>query len=111
MEPTALTSFDSFSVQRRKNRTAAVIWMPIMNAAAFMGLPVLIWKQGVVWPHVWLFLTFFGLSSMAITMGYHRLFSHASFQTNRFIEFLLLFFGAGAYEEDALKWASTVPPR
>jgi stearoyl-CoA desaturase (Delta-9 desaturase) len=107
MDPVSLTSFDSFSPQRRKNRTAAVIWMPVMNAAAFVGIPLLVWKNGAVeWPHVWLFLFFFGASSMAITMGYHRLFAHASFKTNPFIEFLLLFFGAGAYEESALKWAS-----
>ncbi len=80
--------------------------MPVMNAAAFIGLPILISREGVVWAHVWLFLCFFVASSMAITMGYHRLFSHASYKTNRFIEFLMLFFGAGAYEESALKWAS-----
>jgi stearoyl-CoA desaturase (Delta-9 desaturase) len=107
MDSIALTPFEGFSPQRRKNRTAAVIWMPVMNAAAFIGIPFLVWKRGEVeWPHVWLFLLLFGASSMAITMGYHRLFAHASFRTSRLIEFLLLFFGAGAYEESALKWAS-----
>ena len=106
MDESALTPFNTDTPQRRKNRTAAVVWMPVMNAATFIGLPVLIWKTGgVEWPHVWIFLAFFAASSMAITMGYHRFFAHSTFKSNRVVEFLLLFFGAGAYEESALKWA------
>ena len=105
MDQDALTPFDSYSLQRRKNRFAAVFWMPVMNLATFVGLPVYGYLHGVNAAHAGLFLMLFLASSMAITMGYHRLFAHATFKTDRPIEFLLLFFGAGAYEESALKWA------
>lgn len=98
--------FRGFSFQRRKNRFAAVFWMPVMNVATFAGIPLYAYFYGVNQAHVWMFAALFMASSMAITMGYHRLFAHAAFNSVRPIEFLLLFFGAGAYEESALKWAS-----
>lgn len=106
LDPTLDAPFDGFSAPRRKNRTAAVVWMPILNAGAFIGLPWYAWTHGVR-PAEWaLFAFFFFSASLAITMGYHRLFSHASFKTHPAVEALLLFFGAAAYEESALKWAS-----
>ena len=100
------TPFEGFSLPRRKNRFAAVFWMPVMNAATFIGLPLYVYFYGLNRAHLWIFIALFAATSMAVTMGYHRLFAHATFKTNRFIEFLLLFLGAGAYEESALKWAS-----
>ena len=46
-------------------------------------------------------------TGLSITTGYHRLFSHTSFKTNAFIRFLILFFGAAAFEQSALTWSST----
>ena len=53
-----------------------------------------------------LFWTYFICSSMAITVGYHRLFAHATFKTSPLVKFFLLFFGATTFEQSALKWAS-----
>lgn len=42
----------------------------------------------------------------AITAGYHRLFSHRSYQTVWPVRFLLLCLGAAAFQNSALRWAS-----
>jgi stearoyl-CoA desaturase (Delta-9 desaturase) len=99
-------NFAGYSPQRRKNRTAAVVWMPIMNVATFVGLPAYLFFYGWRLGEFLLFLALFAASSFAITMGYHRFFAHSTYKAGKFIEFLLLFFGAGAYEESALKWSS-----
>lgn len=44
-------------------------------------------------------------SGLAITAGYHRLFSHSTYRTNRFIEFIMLFFGTLATQGSALRWS------
>ncbi len=44
-------------------------------------------------------------SGLAITAGYHRLFSHSTYKTNRFIEFIMLFFGTLATQGSALRWS------
>lgn len=46
------------------------------------------------------------ISGMSITAGYHRLFSHRAYQANGFIKFIYLFFGAGAFQNSALKWCT-----
>ena len=39
-------------------------------------------------------------------MGYHRLFSHKSFKTNVFIEWILMICGSVALQNTILKWCS-----
>lgn len=45
------------------------------------------------------------LSGMAITAGYHRLYSHSCYKVHPFIEYILLFFGTLATQGSVLKWA------
>lgn len=106
MDESANVPFEGFSLQRRKNRFAAVLWMPIMNAGTFLGLPLYIYYRGVNTSHAIMFAVLFLASSLAITMGYHRFFAHSTFKAGKVIEAILLFFGAASYEESALKWSS-----
>lgn len=46
------------------------------------------------------------LTNLSITMGYHRLFAHKSFEAHPILEAILLFISAGAFQGSALKWAS-----
>ena len=42
---------------------------------------------------------------LSITAGYHRLFSHKSFEAHPIVKALLLIFGAAAFQGTALKWS------
>ncbi|MGZ3692210.1 MAG: fatty acid desaturase [Pseudobdellovibrio sp.] len=46
------------------------------------------------------------LTNLSITMGYHRLFAHKSFEAHPVLQFILLFISSGAFQGSALKWAS-----
>ena len=46
------------------------------------------------------------LTNLSITMGYHRLFSHKSYEAHPFLQAVLLFISAGAFQGSALKWSS-----
>jgi stearoyl-CoA desaturase (delta-9 desaturase) len=59
----------------------------------------------IIWTS--LFALFFAiLTNLSITMGYHRLFAHKSFEAHPILEGILLFIGSGAFQGSALKWAS-----
>jgi stearoyl-CoA desaturase (delta-9 desaturase) len=45
-------------------------------------------------------------SGLSITAGYHRLFSHQTFEASGLVKFFFLFFGAGAFQNSAFKWCS-----
>jgi stearoyl-CoA desaturase (delta-9 desaturase) len=51
-------------------------------------------------------LTLYGLRMFAITAGYHRYFSHRSFETSRAFQFVLGFLGAMAAQKGPLWWAA-----
>ncbi|MBI4372908.1 MAG: fatty acid desaturase [Candidatus Omnitrophica bacterium] len=73
---------------------------------AVIGVPIYIYGCGVSASELMLFGFWATATGMAITVGYHRLFAHRTFKTNPVIVFLSLFFGAAAFEESALQWAS-----
>jgi stearoyl-CoA desaturase (delta-9 desaturase) len=61
---------------------------------------------GFVWSIFIFALVFAALTNLSITVGYHRLFAHRSYETNSFVRFLLLLFATSAWQGSALKWAS-----
>jgi stearoyl-CoA desaturase (delta-9 desaturase) len=48
----------------------------------------------------------FVATGISITAGYHRLYSHKSYNASRFVEIPLLFFGTIAGQGSALRWAN-----
>jgi stearoyl-CoA desaturase (delta-9 desaturase) len=59
------------------------------------SLPLWIWAA-----------VFYVLTGLSITAGYHRLFSHRSYRAHPIVRFFYLLFGAAAFENSALKWAT-----
>lgn len=51
-------------------------------------------------------LIFAFLTNLSITMGYHRLFAHKSYEAHPILQGFLLFISAGAFQGSCLKWAS-----
>ena len=84
----------------------AAIFMPMIALIGVIGTPLYIFHRGLAFSEAALFLFYLIATSLAITVGYHRLFSHATFKTNSVIRFLLLFFGAATFQKSALRWAS-----
>lgn len=83
-----------------------LVFFSVTTLVGVIGAPLYICRFGLRAADLWLFAFYMAATGMSITVGYHRLFSHASFKANSFIQSLLLFFGAAAFEEPALDWSS-----
>jgi len=83
--------------------TAFIVLTPLI---AFALLPYVIYTYGFSWADfaIWSIMIF--TTGISLTVGYHRLFSHQSFETPAWMRALFLFFGAGCVENSALKWSS-----
>ena len=68
-------------------------------------VPVYIWRFGLDWFQVALFLGMFFLTGFSITLGINRLFSHLAFQAHWSVRLFTLIFGAAAFENSVLLWA------
>jgi len=73
---------------------------------ALVGTPWYLVKAGFGWPE-WLTFFFIWLGvGLSVTAGYHRLFSHKTYQASWPVRLGLLVFGAGALENSVLNWAA-----
>ena len=73
---------------------------------ALVGIPLYAIHSGITRPDWILCLAFVLATGLSITVGYHRLLAHSAFQANPLVLFFCLVFGAAAWEQSALMWAS-----
>jgi stearoyl-CoA desaturase (Delta-9 desaturase) len=52
------------------------------------------------------FVVLLAATGFSITLGYHRLFSHLTFRARLSVRLFTLIFGAAAFENFVLMWAS-----
>jgi len=75
-------------------------------ALALTAVPLYLWFFGLDWFQVALFFAMLLACGFSVTLGYHRLFSHITFEASWPIRLFVLIFGAGAFENSVLMWAS-----
>ncbi len=95
-----------YPIPEHQIRWVGIIFFIIIHGVGLIGTPLYIWHYGVTKAEWFLLSVYFVCTSLAITVGYHRLFSHVTYKTNTLFRFLLLFFGAATFEQSALKWSS-----
>jgi stearoyl-CoA desaturase (Delta-9 desaturase) len=70
------------------------------------AVPLYLWRFGLDWFQIALFFASLVAIGFSITLGYHRLFSHLAFRARLPIKLFVVIFGAGAFENSVLMWAS-----
>jgi stearoyl-CoA desaturase (delta-9 desaturase) len=76
----------------------------------FLGLAsavFFVWGWGFSWLHVGLLAGMYLLTAVGVTVGYHRLFTHRSFETTRPMKLVFAVLGSMAIEGPLLKWVAT----
>src|SRR5216684_3684004 len=61
---------------------------------------------GVDWRAIALCFSTFVIRKFGITGGFHRYFSHRSYKTSRFFQFVLAFIGGASAQKGAIWWAA-----
>ena len=78
----------------------------MLPASGIIGTIWHIWEYGIVWQEPILLITFWIITGLGITVGYHRLFSHRSFESHPLLDWVLVIWGGAALENSALQWCS-----
>ncbi len=78
----------------------------IVPFVGFAGAIALLWGWGFNLLHGSLMMGMYLITAIGITVGYHRYFTHRSFQTPRFMQALLAMWGAMALEGPVVKWVA-----
>lgn len=82
----------------------AVVIIPLL--ATVLAI-VLLWERYVSWVDLGLFFALYIITGFGVTIGFHRLLTHRSFETNRVVKALLTIFGTAALQGNPINWVST----
>ena len=80
-----------------------VIIVPLLGVVA---APFIVWGWGFRWTDLGLLLSLYVLTALGITVGYHRLFVHRSFETNIVVKFVFAVLGSMAVQGPLLMWVA-----
>jgi stearoyl-CoA desaturase (Delta-9 desaturase) len=97
-----MVALEHESVDRLAN--AVVIVGPLASVVLAAWLA---WGGSLHWQDLVVLATTYLLTGVGVTVGYHRLFTHRSFQTTRGLRALLAVLGSMAVEGPLLEWVST----
>jgi stearoyl-CoA desaturase (Delta-9 desaturase) len=98
---------------RRKGRSQLSVAHRVANLtavvipfAAFIAALALLWNRWVGWTDVAILFVMYSLTCVGVTVGYHRMLTHRSFQTYRPIRYLFAVLGSMGVEGPAITWVA-----
>lgn len=83
-----------------------ILFLTLTPLASLILVPIFIYQNGLSWVHLVFLAVAYVISNMSITCGYHRYFSHRSYDVHPLIEFLYVMVGAGAFQGSILQWCT-----
>ena len=78
----------------------------IIPFAAFVFAIVLLWNKAVDGTDLAIMLTMYVLTALGVTVGYHRLFTHRSFQAKRPLQYVVAILGSMAAQGPLAHWVA-----
>jgi stearoyl-CoA desaturase (delta-9 desaturase) len=66
-----------------------------------------LWQRAVKWSDIVLLLCMYTFITIGVTVGFHRMLTHRSFQPHPVVKCILLILGSMSLEGAALEWAAT----
>ena len=88
-------------LERNVNMAAVVI--PFL---AFIGAIVLLWNSYFGWSDLLIMGVMYAITAPGITVGYHRLLTHRSFQTSKPVEYAFAVAGSMAVQGAVIPWVA-----
>ncbi|GCE14809.1 acyl-CoA desaturase [Tengunoibacter tsumagoiensis] len=94
----------NYASPQYKALVLAVVVLPLLATVLAITL---LWQRAVQPTDVILMLIMYALTAMGVTVGFHRMLTHRSFQPHPIVKFLFLVLGSMAIEGPPVQWAAT----
>ncbi len=86
-------------------KTAVIISVVVPLIGVFIAIWTL-WERLIGWRELTIMLVGYVLTALGITIGYHRMLTHRSFEANPVVKFIFLALGSMALQGICFDWAS-----
>lgn len=83
-----------------------IAFLTITPLIAVLGTAWYSWHYGVTKLEIALFFAMYFATGLAITGGYHRYYSHRTYEAGKALQLFYLLFGAAAVENSVVNWCS-----
>jgi stearoyl-CoA desaturase (Delta-9 desaturase) len=80
-----------------------VVVVPFLAFIAALGL---LWNELIGWAEISVMFVMYVLTGLGITVGFHRLFTHRSFDTSRPVRYMFAVLGSMAVEGPVITWVA-----
>jgi stearoyl-CoA desaturase (Delta-9 desaturase) len=98
---------DAMAIEHEATDRLANIIVTVVPAL-LLGVAIwLAWGGTLHWQDLVVLAVSYVITGTGITVGYHRLFTHRSFKTNRLVRALFAVFGSAAVEGPVIEWVAT----
>ena len=85
---------------------ALTLFFVIMPFVGLIAAIIMMWGRGFSWLYLILMSAMYIVTALGITVGYHRLFTHRSFETSKPVKAMFAIMGAMAIEGPMLRWVA-----
>ena len=85
-------------IRGRKLDWTNTLFLLVVHTTAVVGTVLYTVLHGWTWAAAGIGLSWFLLTGLGITAGYHRLFAHATYRAHPVLRAFYLFFGAAAFQ-------------
>jgi stearoyl-CoA desaturase (delta-9 desaturase) len=89
----------------RTHKIANLLAVGLPFLALFVAL-ITLWNRYVTWTDIGIMVVMYLLTAVGITVGFHRLFTHRSYETYRPIRYSLAVLGSMAVQGPVIRWVS-----
>ncbi|MDG0815665.1 fatty acid desaturase [Bdellovibrio svalbardensis] len=93
-------------IAQKRIEWPVALFLIINPLATLILMPIYFYFYGFEWDIALFALIFAAATNLSITAGYHRLFSHKSYDAHPVAKALFLLIGASGFQGSALKWGS-----
>ncbi|MGI8427335.1 MAG: acyl-CoA desaturase [Actinomycetota bacterium] len=102
--PLPMTRIPAANVQRLERRVSlAVTVIPFIGT--LIAVPLL-WGHGIKLADVMIFLALYCISGLGVTVGFHRMFTHRSFEGHKWVRGALAIAGSLALQGPVIRWVA-----
>lgn len=108
----ALVASLAVGVRLLERALPALVRRAVMVIAVFgplLAVPYamwLLWESWISWKEVGLFVGLYLLTGLGVTIGFHRMLTHRSFDTSPAIKAVFLALGSAAFQGGCIQWAA-----
>jgi stearoyl-CoA desaturase (Delta-9 desaturase) len=100
------TASPTADLRRNHQNYATAILFTLITCGAVIGVPAFGFLYGYTWLDWAMFGLLYVMTGLGITVGYHRLMAHRSFDCPNWVKVGFLIAGGWALENSAFKWAA-----